>query len=56
VLQPFVKALPLTAVVDALRGSMLQGARLPHLASELAVIAVWLVLSFIFALKLFRWR
>jgi ABC-type polysaccharide/polyol phosphate export permease len=56
VLQPFIKAMPLTAVVDALRGSMLQGARLPHLASELAVIAVWLVLSFIFALKLFRWR
>jgi ABC-2 type transport system permease protein len=55
-LQPFIKALPLTAVVDALRGSMLQGAHLPQLASELAVIAVWLALSFVSALKLFRWR
>jgi ABC-2 type transport system permease protein len=56
VFQPFIKALPLTAVIDALRGSMLQGARLAHLTGELAVICAWLVGSFVVALKLFRWR
>lgn len=56
VLQPFIKILPLTAIVDALRGSMLQGTRLTHLAPELAVISLWLAASFVLALKLFRWR
>jgi len=56
VFQPFIRALPLTAVIDALRASMLQGARLTALTAELAIIAGWLVLSFFAALKLFRWR
>lgn len=55
-IQPFIQVLPLTAVVDALRANMLRGAGLPGAASELAVILVWLVLSFVLALKLFRWR
>jgi ABC-2 type transport system permease protein len=55
-LQPFVRALPLTAVIDALRAQILQGAPLSHLTAQLAVITGWLVVCFFTALKLFRWR
>jgi ABC-2 type transport system permease protein len=55
-IQPFIQALPLTAVVDALRGNLLRGAGLQTMAPEIAVIMAWLVVSFVLALKLFRWR
>jgi len=55
-LQPFVRALPLTAVIDALRAQILQGVSLTHLTAQLAVITGWLVVCFFTALKLFRWR
>ncbi|WP_437642592.1 ABC transporter permease [Sorangium sp. So ce854] len=55
-LQPFIQALPLTALNDALRGVMLEGATLAALAPELAVMAAWGVVSFALALKLFRWQ
>lgn len=55
-LQPFIRALPLTAVISALRSSMLEGARLSQLGGELAMMAAWLLASFFIALKLFRWR
>lgn len=54
--QPFIKALPLTAAVDALRAVMLQGATLASVGGELAIIAAWMIGSFLLALKLFRWR
>jgi ABC-type polysaccharide/polyol phosphate export permease len=56
VAQPFIKALPLTATNDALRATMLQGAGLGAVAPQIGVIALWLVLTFTLALKLFRWR
>jgi ABC-2 type transport system permease protein len=56
VLQPLIKALPLTAVIDALRMHMLQGATLVNVAPQLATLTGWLVVSFALALKLFRWR
>ncbi|KYF58833.1 integral membrane transport protein [Sorangium cellulosum] len=55
-LQPFIQALPLTALNDALRGVMLEGATLAALAPELAVMAAWGVVCFALALKLFRWQ
>ena len=55
-LQPFIQALPLTAVNDALRASMLEGAGWARLAPELAIIAAWLAVSFTLAVRLFRWR
>ncbi|MEO7137711.1 MAG: ABC transporter permease [Gemmatimonadales bacterium] len=55
-LQPFIQALPLTAVVDALRANILRGAGWEALAPELGIIAAWLGVSFLLALKLFRWR
>jgi ABC-2 type transport system permease protein len=54
--QPVIQALPLTAVNDALRASMLEGAGWDRLGPELAIIAAWLVVSFTLALRLFRWR
>jgi len=56
VMQPAIKALPLTAVIDALRASMLQGASLAQLMPQVAILCGWLVVCFGLALKLFRWR
>jgi ABC-type multidrug transport system permease subunit len=56
VAQPFIQALPLTATINALRATMLQGAGWGAVAPSLAVIAAWLVVSFSVALKLFKWR
>jgi ABC-2 type transport system permease protein len=54
--QPVIKALPLTALIDALRANMLQGAGFVQIERELATLAAWLVACFVLALKLFRWR
>lgn len=54
--QPLVQALPLTAAVDAMRMNMLQGSGVAAMAGELGIMAAWLVLSFVLALRLFRWR
>ncbi len=54
-IQPFVQALPLTAVNDALRANLLEGAGFAQLSPELAVIVAWLLGSFVLALRLFRW-
>jgi ABC-type multidrug transport system permease subunit len=56
VVQPVIKALPLTATNDALRASMLRGVELPGLWPQLAVLIVWMVICFGVALKIFRWR
>jgi ABC-2 type transport system permease protein len=55
-IQPFIQVLPLTAVIDALRGNMLRGADWNAVAPELAIITIWLMVSFFLALRLFRWR
>jgi ABC-type multidrug transport system permease subunit len=55
-IQPFVQALPLTAVNDALRSNMLEGAGLAAVAGELVVLAAWAAGSFALAVRLFRWR
>jgi ABC-2 type transport system permease protein len=54
--QPFIQALPLTAMNDALRGVMLEGKSLAELWYELLILAVWGILPFVVALKIFRWR
>jgi len=56
VVQPFIKALPLTASIDALRANMLRGVSLPGLWPELAILAAWIVICFSIALRIFRWR
>jgi ABC-type multidrug transport system permease subunit len=54
--QPVIKALPLTLLIDALRAVMLQGQGVASLTREAAGLALWLVGCFAIALKLFRWR
>ncbi len=55
-LQPFIQVLPLTALNDALRGVMLEGAGLADLWTEVVLLAVWGTVSFLVALKIFRWQ
>jgi ABC-type multidrug transport system permease subunit len=55
-IQPLIQALPLTAVIDALRANILRGAGWQAVAPELGITSAWLVLSFFLALRLFRWR
>ena len=54
-LQPLIRALPLTALNDALRAVVLEGAPLVAQAGPLAVLGVWGALSFLTGLWLFRW-
>jgi ABC-2 type transport system permease protein len=53
--QPFIKALPLTALNDALRATIIEGASLSSQSGRLLVLAVWGGVSFILALRWFRW-
>jgi ABC-2 type transport system permease protein len=56
VAQPFIQALPLTATNNALRATMLQGAGWGAVLPSLAIIAAWGIVSFVVALRIFRWR
>lgn len=55
-IQPAIQALPLTALIDALRAVILDGASLAAIGSELMVLTVWGVVPFFAALKLFSWK
>jgi ABC transporter DrrB family efflux protein len=55
-IQPLIRALPLTAVNDALRATMLQGTSLSGVSPQLSVIALWLVVTFPLAVRTFRWK
>jgi len=54
--QPFIRLLPLTAVNDALRANMLEGASLAAVSPQLLIIVIWGAVAFFAALRLFRWR
>jgi ABC-type multidrug transport system permease subunit len=56
VMQPLVRALPLTAAIDAMRGNMLQGTNLGRLTPQMGILLVWLVVPFAISLRIFRWR
>jgi ABC transporter DrrB family efflux protein len=55
-MQPVIKALPLTALNDALRGVMIDGASLASVSAPVAICAAWGTLSVSVALGIFRWR
>jgi ABC-2 type transport system permease protein len=55
VIHPFIKALPLTALNDALRASILEGTPLLQQWPRLLILALWGAISFVLALKWFRW-
>jgi ABC-2 type transport system permease protein len=52
---PAIRALPLTALNDALRAIILQGSSLGSQWSRIAVLVIWGGVSFVLALKWFRW-
>ncbi len=54
-IHPVLQALPLTALNDALRAAMIDGAGLTQLAPELTILLLWMVIPFLLALKVFRW-
>jgi ABC-type multidrug transport system permease subunit len=53
--QPLIQALPLTALIDALRSVVLDGAGLAGVARELAILGGWGLGGFALALRIFRW-
>jgi ABC-2 type transport system permease protein len=55
VIQPLIKALPLTALNDALRASILEGTPLAHQWARLLILLLWAGISFVLALRWFRW-
>ena len=55
VIHPLIKALPLTALNDALRASILEGTPLLHQWPRLLVMILWGGISFVLALRWFRW-
>lgn len=56
VVQPLIRLLPLTALNDSLRAIMNDGVSMATLAAPLAVLAAWTILSFVAALKIFKWQ
>jgi ABC-type multidrug transport system permease subunit len=54
--QPLIRVLPLTALNDAVRAVMLDGASAAQVARPVLVLSAWGAVSFVAALKLFRWR
>lgn len=55
-IQPFLRALPLTALNDALRAVALDGAGVTGVVVPVAWMVGWTVVSFAVALKIFRWE
>jgi len=55
-LQPILRALPLTPLVDALRGVMLEGRSLGGCWEDVALVSGWGLVSFAVALRFFRWH
>jgi ABC-type multidrug transport system permease subunit len=54
--QPLLRVLPLTALNDSLRAISGEGAALPDVARPILMLATWALVSYVGALKLFRWR
>jgi ABC-2 type transport system permease protein len=55
ILQPIIKLLPLTALNDALRATILQGASIAAQSGRVLVLLLWGGISFVLALRWFRW-
>lgn len=53
---PLIRLLPLTALNDALRAVMIDGASLASVAGQLGILGLWGGVAFAIALRLFRWQ
>jgi ABC-2 type transport system permease protein len=56
VMQPFIRILPLTALIDAMRIVTNEGRSLDAVVPQIAILAAWGGISFVLSLKLFRWQ
>ncbi len=56
VVQPFIQALPLTVLNNVLRGIINQGQTLATVGPSLLILAAWGILTFLIALRIFRWE
>ena len=54
--QPIIQLLPLTALIDAVRTVMLDGAGLAAVANQVGIMLAWGMISFVIALRIFRWQ
>lgn len=55
-LQSITAYLPLSPIVDGMRGITAEGKALLDLGPELAMMAVWTIVIYILAVKIFRWE
>lgn len=53
--KPLIRALPLTALADALRAVMNDGFGIGEVSAQLLNLVVWTIVSFVVGLKIFRW-
>ncbi len=54
--QPFIQALPLTALNNALRSVILEGSHLTSQGGAIATMGVWGIIGYLLALRWFRWN
>jgi ABC-type multidrug transport system permease subunit len=55
-IQPIIKLLPLTALIEAVRTVMLDGVGLAAVANQIGMMLAWGLISFVIALRIFRWQ
>jgi ABC-2 type transport system permease protein len=54
--KPLIRALPLTALADALRAVMNDGFGMAAVIPQIINLTVWTIVSFVVGLKIFRWN
>ena len=54
--KPLIRILPLTLLNDALRAVINDAAGMPQIAYQLALLAVWGIVTFAIAVRIFRWQ
>jgi ABC-2 type transport system permease protein len=56
IVQPIIKLLPLTALIESVRTVMLDGVGVAAVASQIGIMLGWGLVSFVLALRMFRWQ
>jgi ABC-2 type transport system permease protein len=55
-LQPICRVLPLTHMNDAMRNIAFEGAHLTDCGKQLGILAIWGIISYVAAIKVFKWE
>jgi ABC-type multidrug transport system permease subunit len=56
VFQPLIRLLPLTALIEAIRTVMLDGVGVVAVTTQIGIMLAWGLISFVIALRIFRWQ